>query len=78
MENTTDIQTRIQVLLARLPLQALQGVLAFLESLVRQEEWKSEDRGSEVSTKYDFSDLVGQLSWRGDAVAMQQDLRNEW
>ena len=28
--------------------------------------------------KYDFSDLVGQLTWQGDAVAMQRSLRNEW
>ena len=28
--------------------------------------------------KYDFSDLVGKLTWRSDAVAMQRSLRNEW
>ncbi len=28
--------------------------------------------------KYDFSDLVGQLTWKGDAVAMQRNLRDEW
>ncbi len=28
--------------------------------------------------KYDFSDLVGQLSWQGDQVAMQRSLRDEW
>jgi hypothetical protein len=28
--------------------------------------------------KYDFSDLVGQLAWQGDAVAMQRRLRDEW
>jgi hypothetical protein len=28
--------------------------------------------------KYDFSDLVGRLKWRGDAVAEQRSLRNEW
>ncbi|NEP02759.1 MAG: hypothetical protein F6K58_29740 [Symploca sp. SIO2E9] len=28
--------------------------------------------------KYDFSDLVGQLTWNGDAVAMQRNLRDEW
>jgi histidinol-phosphate/aromatic aminotransferase/cobyric acid decarboxylase-like protein len=27
---------------------------------------------------YDFSDLAGQLSWRGDAVAEQRALRDEW
>jgi len=28
--------------------------------------------------KYDFSDLVGKLTWQSDAVAMQRSLRNEW
>ncbi|MDJ0900495.1 MAG: hypothetical protein QNJ55_16970 [Xenococcus sp. MO_188.B8] len=28
--------------------------------------------------KYDFSDLVGQLTWKGDAVAMQRNFRDEW
>jgi hypothetical protein len=27
---------------------------------------------------YDFSDLVGKLSWQGDAVATQRKLRDEW
>jgi hypothetical protein len=26
---------------------------------------------------YDFSDLAGKLSWRGDAVAMQRKLQDE-
>ena len=28
--------------------------------------------------KYDFSDLAGQLTWQGDALAMQKALRDEW
>jgi hypothetical protein len=28
--------------------------------------------------KYDFSDLVGKLSWHGNAVDTQRELRNEW
>ena len=28
--------------------------------------------------KYDFSDLVGKLTWKEDAVAMQRNLRDEW
>ena len=28
--------------------------------------------------KYDFSDLVGRLEWRGDAVAEQRKMRDEW
>ena len=28
--------------------------------------------------EYDFSDLAGKLEWRGDAVAAQRSLRDEW
>ncbi len=31
-----------------------------------------------VTSAYDFSDLVGQLTWQGDAVAMQRAFRDEW
>ncbi len=27
---------------------------------------------------YDFSDLAGQLLWKGDALTMQRSLRDEW
>lgn len=29
-------------------------------------------------TKYAFSDLCGSLSWKGDAVAVQRSIRDEW
>jgi hypothetical protein len=28
--------------------------------------------------KYNFSDLVGKLEWKGDPVAEQRKLRDEW
>jgi len=28
--------------------------------------------------RYDFSDLAGKLDWRGDALAVQTGLRDEW
>ena len=31
-----------------------------------------------LQSKYDFSDLVGQLTWQGDAVTVQRTLRDEW
>jgi hypothetical protein len=31
----------------------------------------------EASPKYDFSDLMGRLSWQGDSVAAQRSLRDE-
>jgi hypothetical protein len=35
------------------------------------------ERSSEART-YDFSNLTGRLEWRGDALAAQRELRNEW
>lgn len=32
----------------------------------------------EPPKKYDFSDLVGTLEWKGDALAEQRKLRDEW
>ncbi|AHJ30710.1 hypothetical protein PN465_18550 [Nodularia spumigena CS-584] len=32
----------------------------------------------EQKPRYDFSDLVGKLTWEGDAVAIQRSLRDEW
>jgi len=36
----------------------------------------SSDEKQKIS--YDFSDLVGRLTWQGDAVIMQRNLRDEW
>ena len=33
---------------------------------------------SKGQNSYDFSDLEGILSWQGDAVASQRQLRDEW
>ncbi len=32
----------------------------------------------EKSSQYNFSRVAGKLSWSGDAVAMQRELRDEW
>ena len=34
--------------------------------------------GNGRGQRYDFSDLTGRLQWRGDAIAEQRRLRNEW
>jgi hypothetical protein len=31
-----------------------------------------------TQSKYDFSKLVGKLQWKGDAIATQRALRDEW
>ncbi|UQB42421.1 hypothetical protein JX580_00455 [Thiomicrospira microaerophila] len=33
---------------------------------------------ADLSSVYDFSDLVGKLEWQGAALAQQENLRNEW
>ena len=32
----------------------------------------------DMRNNYNFSNLAGKLSWQGDAVATQRNLRNEW
>ena len=34
--------------------------------------------GKTPTTKYNFADLCGGLSWEGDAVAAQRSMRDEW
>jgi hypothetical protein len=36
------------------------------------------DNTPSTQKKFDFSDLVGNLEWEGDALAEQKKLRNEW
>lgn len=45
------------------------------ESLVVLNPVSSEEK---QKYSYDFSDLVGRLTWQGDAVTMQRNLRDEW
>jgi hypothetical protein len=36
------------------------------------------DDSQNTSKKYDFSNLAGKLEWKGDPLAQQKKLRNEW
>ncbi len=45
---------------------------------VTLESPKDEDSHAAHSARYDFSDLVGKLSWRGDALKEQRRIRDEW
>ena len=58
-----------EVILAALRLLKEREVLVVLNPSSSEAEQKS---------SYDFSDLVGRLTWRGDAVIMQRNLRDEW
>lgn len=78
MQSTFEIQQRVQVLLARLPAQSLEGLLFLLETLVPKEEGEIQTSTKTIADRYDFSDLTGRLSWRGDVIEEQRALRDEW
>ena len=52
--------------------------LAFLKTLDYVQVATSSDKKTETNSNYDFSDLVGKLEWRGNAVNEQRLLRDEW
>jgi predicted DNA-binding antitoxin AbrB/MazE fold protein len=39
---------------------------------------ESVDSSADQRARYDFSDLVGKLTWRGDALNEQRRIRDEW
>jgi hypothetical protein len=78
MENTFEVQQRVQLLLARLPLRSLEGLLVLLETLVSKEEGAIPTSTITIAARYDFSDLTGRLAWRGDVIEEQRALRDEW
>ncbi|AFZ10030.1 addiction module antidote protein, CC2985 family [Oscillatoria nigro-viridis PCC 7112] len=55
-----------EVILAALRLLKEREVLVVLNPVSSEEKQKS---------SYNFSDLVGRLTWQGDAVTMQRNLR---
>jgi len=58
-----------EVILAALRLLKEREILVVLNPILSDVKQKS---------SYDFSDLVGRLTWRGDAVTIQRNLRDEW
>ncbi len=78
MQHTFEVQQRIHLLLGQLPIQALEGLLVLLETMVPQAEVAQPETTDRDRASYDFSDLTGRLSWKGDAVSVQRALRDEW
>jgi hypothetical protein len=78
MQTTFEVQQRIHSLLAQLPVPALESLLVRLETMVPPAEGAPQETTDRDVTPYDFSDLTGRLAWKGDAVGVQQALRNEW
>ncbi len=60
---------------------ASEVVLAALQLLKEREillVWHPDSSDGKQKPSYDFSDLIGRLSWQGDALTMQRNLRDEW
>jgi len=53
-------------------------LLEFLKTLDYVQVIPVREKDIALSRRYDFSDLVGKLEWKGDAVQQQRLLRNEW
>ena len=68
----TMTEELIQKNLNRLPSDQQEEVLDFINYLL----WRQ--RETVAPQQYDFSDIAGKLSWQGDAVAVQRELRDAW
>jgi hypothetical protein len=62
--------------LSALPIAARREVRDFYQFLLARRA-KSRQTSTPPVTRH-FSDLCGELSWKGDAVAAQRKLRDEW
>lgn len=60
-----------------LPPAARREVQDFYQFILARSQVKRR-RSSKSTTNFSFSDLCGKLSWRGDAVAAQRNIRDEW
>jgi hypothetical protein len=56
--------------------QTLMHLLKTLDYVTVVKEHKTGKKS--MKPNYDFSDLAGKLEWKGDAIAEQKVLRNEW
>jgi hypothetical protein len=60
------------------PTKSVKRATGSLEALF---DIATECKDTDLSTRHDeylFTDLCGTLSWKGDAVAAQRSLRDEW
>lgn len=60
-----------------LPPAARREVRDFYQFLLTRGK-KPKKLGSQQAAGYCFSDLCGKLSWQGDAVVTQRNMRDEW
>ncbi len=78
MDTSPDLQQQAQKLLDQMPAEILQQVVSLLEVLQQTLSSPPESDTQPTKKKYDFSDLAGQLEWKGNALQTQRALRDEW
>jgi hypothetical protein len=59
--------------LSQLPVTERREIRDFFQFLLTR---KAAAKKTDIS--YRFSDLCGTLNWKGDAVALQRSMRDEW
>lgn len=59
--------------LSQLPVSERREIRDFFQFLLTRKA-----ATNKPDTSYRFSDLCGTLNWKGDAVALQRSLRDEW
>lgn len=64
----------IQEAIGKLKSDERQEVKNFISYLL----WRQQQLEAGEPKGYDFSDIAGKLTWQGDAVAVQREIRDEW
>ncbi|HAZ11145.1 MAG TPA: hypothetical protein DCY86_00015 [Bdellovibrionales bacterium] len=66
-----------QLDLSPLPPASRREIREFYQFLLERRKRKIKP-GQSSAARHRFTDLCGQLSWKGDAVAAQRVIRDEW
>ncbi len=66
-----------QLDLSALPPASRREIRDFYQFLLARSR-KAEKTASKEDVTYRFSDICGKLAWKGDAVATQRSIRDEW
>ena len=78
MNTSPDLRQQAQKLLDQMPAEILQQVVNLLEAFQQTLSAPSESDPQPTQKNYDFSDLAGQLGWKGNVLQTQRALRDEW
>ncbi len=76
MNNNTAIAQTVYEKVKLLPEARQKETLNFVDYLLYL--LNRPQTGMNKVEKYTFSDIAGKLTWQGDAVAVQREMRDEW